>query len=310
MSNYRAGDVIRMTRLAIGMSQEELSENICSVQTLHRIENGKTRVKKELYERFMAKMERVPEKNYAVCVGKDMELLEERKLFEDAMGRYDYKKAEKYLKQMKEKADDNLITKQYLLKAEALVNYYCGRIDEEEKIKKLEEAIKVTLPDYEKYIEKEFPFTEQEIMNLMSVAIGYCYLDRQEKAIKLYEKLLQCLDMDYIAGEYVEHMKVIIMRNLSVAYAEIKKYEKALLLNEECMNLAKENNDGVNLAVILSDKAGIILRQIESREIEDLDRCLAERCLRQSYYLSAARKDMKIARIINKFYKKEFEESF
>lgn len=308
MSNYRAGDVIRMTRLAIGMSQEELSDNICSVQTLHRIENGKTRVKKELYARFMAKMERVPEKNYAVCVGKDMELLEERKLFEDAMERYDYKKADKYLKQMKEKADDNLITKQYLLKAEALVDYYCGRIDEEEKIKRLEEAVKVTLPDYEKYLEKEFPFTEQEIMNLMSIAIVYCHLDKQEKAIKLYEKLLKCLDMNYIIGEYVEHMKIAIMRNLSVVYAEIKKYEKALLLNEECLKLAKENNEGINLAVILSDRAGIILGEIEKGEREELDKHIAEKCLRQSYYLSAARKDMKIANIIKEFYQKKFGE--
>ena len=62
MSNYRAGDIIRMTREFVGMSREELSDEICSVQTLYRIESGKTRVKRELYARLMAKMERVPEK--------------------------------------------------------------------------------------------------------------------------------------------------------------------------------------------------------------------------------------------------------
>ena len=55
MSNYRAGDIIRMTREFVGMSREELSDEICSVQTLYRIESGKTRVKRELYARLMQK---------------------------------------------------------------------------------------------------------------------------------------------------------------------------------------------------------------------------------------------------------------
>ena len=46
MSNYRAGDIIRMTREFVGMSREKLSDEICSVQTLYRIESGKTRVKR------------------------------------------------------------------------------------------------------------------------------------------------------------------------------------------------------------------------------------------------------------------------
>ena len=48
MSNYRAGDIIRLTRIAIGMTQEDYAGEYCGVQTLHRIENGKVAVKKEI----------------------------------------------------------------------------------------------------------------------------------------------------------------------------------------------------------------------------------------------------------------------
>lgn len=78
MANYRAGDVIRLTRQAVGMTQEMLCENICSVETLSRIENGKHKVKRDTYRRLMERMERIPEKNYAICTGKYMELLEEK----------------------------------------------------------------------------------------------------------------------------------------------------------------------------------------------------------------------------------------
>ena len=40
MANYRVGDIIRLTRIASGLTQEQLSENICSVETMSRIENG------------------------------------------------------------------------------------------------------------------------------------------------------------------------------------------------------------------------------------------------------------------------------
>ena len=307
MSNYRTGDVIRMTREYLGISREELSDGICSPQTLYRLEYGKTRVKKELYAELMAKMERVPEKNYAVCVGKNMELLEERELLEKAMQDYDYEKADQYLKKLKEKADGNMITEQYVLKAEALLDYYCKRSDGETTVKRLEVAIRITLPDYEECLNKKFPFTEQEIMNLMSLANAYYHLEKYEKAISIYEKLLECLNMDYIFGEYVEHMQMIIMRNLSIAYLEIKRYEEALKLNDKSLKLAKENDEGREVHILLSDKACMILIEIENRKRDSSDKGLAEKYLRESYFLATARGDRKSSEIYKRAYEDKFQ---
>ena len=49
MANYRANDVIRLTRKAVGLSQEAISEGICSVETFSRIERGKTKIKGDTY---------------------------------------------------------------------------------------------------------------------------------------------------------------------------------------------------------------------------------------------------------------------
>lgn len=308
MSNYRTGDVIRMTREYLGISREELSDGICSPQTLYRLEYGKTRVKKELYAELMAKMERVPEKNYAVCVGKNMELLEERELLEKAMQDYDYEKADQYLKRLKEKADGNMITEQYVLKAEALLDYYCKRSDGETTVKRLEEAIRITLPDYEECLNKKFPFTEQEIMNLMSLANAYAHINKYEKAILIYQKLLDCLNMEYIFGEYVDHMKMIITRNLSLTYFKIEKRVEALKLNKKCLEIAKYKNKGINVHILLSDRAAIVLEQIEKGERDRKDICLVKKYLRQSYYLAAARGDEKSAEIYRKAYEQNVDE--
>ena len=87
MGNYNVGDMIRLSRIAKKMTQEELSEGVCSVETLSRIENGKHKVKSDTYRQLMEKMYQITEKNYAVCVSRDMELIEEREYFEDAMAK-------------------------------------------------------------------------------------------------------------------------------------------------------------------------------------------------------------------------------
>ncbi len=101
MGNYNVGDMIRLSRIAKKMTQEELSEGVCSVETLSRIENGKHKVKSDTYRQLMEKMYQITEKNYAVCVSRDMELIEEREYFEDAMAKHDFEKADFYMEQMK-----------------------------------------------------------------------------------------------------------------------------------------------------------------------------------------------------------------
>lgn len=308
MSNYRAGDIIRLTRISNGISQEELSYGICSVQTLHRIENGKTRVKKELYYRLMERMERVPEKTYAVCVGKDLELLEERTKLEDALNKMEYEKSDEYIKIIREKSDDNVVTEQYVQKAEALVEYHCKRIDEETLIKRLEEAIGLTVPEYRDYMEKKYPFTEQELLCLLNIAQNYTKLDKYDEAIKFYEKILECLNMEYIFGGNTRHLKIITLSSLSRTYGSKKEYEKANELCRKALNMAKAEDEGIIAEGILTDITWNILRQIERNERKKEDDMIAKKKLRQAYYFALARDDKKIAEICEKVYEKEFDE--
>ena len=142
MANYRAGDVIRMTRNAVGITQEDLSDGICSVETLSRIENGKHKIKRETYRKLMEKMGRAVHDNCAVCMGKDMSLLEEYTLFEDAMAKREYNMAKRYLERIREKISDLLVDRQYLKRVETLLTYELGELSPQEFLLQLEETIK------------------------------------------------------------------------------------------------------------------------------------------------------------------------
>ena len=66
MGRYRLGDIIRMTRKSLSITQEELSLEICSVETLSRIESGRQNPSKDVYELLMERMGRVRERAYSM----------------------------------------------------------------------------------------------------------------------------------------------------------------------------------------------------------------------------------------------------
>lgn len=145
MGNYNVGDMIRLSRIAKKMTQEELSEGVCSVETLSRIENGKHKVKSDTYRQLMEKMYQITEKNYAVCVSRDMELIEEREYFEDAMAKHDLKSRLLYGADEKTCWKRRIYTKIYP-PGKYFLDYYMQRITAEQLVEALEELAEEVVP--------------------------------------------------------------------------------------------------------------------------------------------------------------------
>ena len=100
MSKYNSGEMIRLYRVSKKMSQEVLSEDICSVEALSRIENGKQGTKFELYKNLMHRLGGIPEKSYEI-LDDDMKISELRFQYEDAMKKNNFDEAEMLLKKSK-----------------------------------------------------------------------------------------------------------------------------------------------------------------------------------------------------------------
>lgn len=186
MGNYNVGDMIRLSRIANGMTQEELSEGVCSVETLSRIENGKHKVKSDTYRQLMEKMYQITEKNYAVCVSRDMELIEEREYFEDAMAKHDFLKADIYMARMKEIAGEDVSTQRYIRRESAFLDYYLQRMTAEQLVAELEQLAEEVVPWYKQFLDSEvvYPFREQEITLLKRLAVAYGRIDEHPKSKK------------------------------------------------------------------------------------------------------------------------------
>lgn len=309
MANYRVGDIIRLTRIASGLTQEQLSENICSVETMSRIENGKHGVKKDIYQKLMEKMNRNPERSYAICVDKDMQIIEERAAFEEAMTRHDFERADEYMTLLKEKAGESILTKNYVRRESAFLDFYQNRITSAELVEILEELAEETVPDYRRYMEEKiiFPFTEQEIILFKRLAVAYGRNDKNELALEICEMLLRSLRSEYMV-EWKKN-EITVIGNMAFFYSRLNKYDIAYKLVCEVCNKAKMYDNGILLEESIFNKSWCTVREIKECKNKEgeIERC--KKLIRKAYYLSLARNDQTNLKIFSDYYATQFGES-
>lgn len=309
MANYRVGDIIRLTRIASGLTQEQLSENICSVETMSRIENGKHGVKKDIYQKLMEKMNRNPERSYAICVDKDMQIIEERAAFEEAMTRHDFERADEYMTLLKEKAGESILTKNYVRRESAFLDFYQNRITSAELVEILEELAEETVPDYRRYMEEKiiFPFTEQEIILFKRLAVAYGRNGANELAIEICEMLLRSLRSEYMV-EWKEN-EITVLGNIARFYTRLGNYKLANEINAVVFKQAKKFDKGVLIEEVIFDEAWEILRQIKANEEkkERIEEC--KKMMQKAYYISLSRNDYANMKIFSEYYATQFGES-
>lgn len=316
MANYRAGDVIRLTRNAVGMTQEELSEGICSVETLSRIENGRHKIKRDTYRKLMEKMGRGVHDNCAVCMGADMSLLEEYTLLEDAMAKREYDTAKWYLTRMRGKISDSLIDRQYLKRIEALLAYRLEECSVQMFAVQLQEAMEMTIPDYADYLwgeksDKVYPYREQEILILMGMGTAYNAMGKLEKSIAVYETIIRSMDAGYMDEKNAAELKLINLANLSIPLRRLGRHEEALAKAEEGLKIAVSRRYVHTLVELLVSAAWIriqISERAQKSEKQEQEILNAKKMMRQAYYIAAARKDIYNQKKISEYLKNHFED--
>jgi len=309
MGNYNVGDMIRLSRIAKKMTQEELSEGVCSVETLSRIENGKHKVKSDTYRQLMEKMYQITEKNYAVCVSRDMELIEEREYFEDAMAKHDFLKADIYMEQMKKLVGKDASTQRYIRRESTFLDYYMQRITAEQLVEALEELAEEVVPQYKKFLDSDviYPFREQEITLLKRLAVAYGRIDEYPKSIKICEMLLRSLREGYMAEWEIEELS--IAANLSKYYGAVGEYCKSMELCEYVLPKARKHAYAYVLYFILFDIEWNKIKMIETGELDqgELEGCKEH--IKGIYYTCRAKNNQIDMRNIKNFYEEYFGEA-
>lgn len=302
MANYKVGDIIRLSRNFIGMSQEELAFRAgLATETISRIESGKHKISTETYKKIMSALNRFPERSFAICSRSDMEIIEEKKLLEEAEVKYELDDAEYYLSCIKKQIGDNEIDRQYVLRAEVILRFYRNEKETKTFIEGLEQALRLTIKDweFEVYKEKKYPYTDQELLILMNLSSAYGEDNQCEKAMKISDMILEYLNAGYISSSETDNFKLAIKRNLTINYQMIGEYEKSLQILQAVLEEAVEIKYGSMITLTLYDIVWSMkkINQVGKGKQYTIDEIEAK--AKQVYYIAFARGDNYIIRLLN-----------
>ncbi len=240
MGRYRLGDIIRLTRKSLSITQEQLCDGICSVETLSRMETGKQSPNRDTYELLMERMGRIRERAYSMLSISDFKVLEKKKQFEDCIHGYDYKGAEGILKEIKKFLGNTVLDKQFLIRSESLIRYRLNQINTDEFLEGLQEAILLTIPMYGTISLASWPLTYNEALLLLNISTAYAEKEDYVRAIEILEESKSALKLSYMDEQQRILMQLSNIYNLSKWQSVIGEYEKSTETAQEGIELCRK----------------------------------------------------------------------
>ncbi len=240
MGRYRLGDIIRLTRKSLSITQEQLCDGICSVETLSRMETGKQNPNRDTYELLMERMGRIRERAYSMLSISDFKVLEKMKQFEDYIHVYDYNHAEEILTEIKKSLGNTILDRQFLIRAENLIRYRLKQITTDDFLEGLQEAILLTIPRYGTISLASWPLTYNEALLLLNISTAYAEKNDLEKAIAILEEAKSALKLSYMDEQQRVVMQLSNIYNLSKWQSAIGDYEKSTATAEEGIEICRK----------------------------------------------------------------------
>lgn len=198
-----SNEMVKELREAKGMTQEALSEDICTQETLSRIESGKRSPNKKNLYKLMRKMGIEREKYYAFIASEDYRLYEKVRLYKKCVSKGERENAHKLLDEIESHLDMSItVNQQFIETGRIREQVWEHTIDYEQAIEQLKEQLYLTMPPIpSKEIVYRVPY-RQEFAILNSMALYYKRNGYIQETINIYRQIKRSYDQSKIYMQY------------------------------------------------------------------------------------------------------------
>lgn len=267
---YCLNQVIRDRRKLLGISQEELSADICAPHTLSRIENhgGKIQRKKrrQLLQRVNMSGERY---DYEIITDRYEDYLLRSEL-DRATTSEDWSRVNHLLTTLCKRCADTPTNRQYFIKKEAIVKTFLEdghseKILRESFAKKLEDALHITLPLDMDQIDT-YPacaLSINEILGLLPLASCYEKLGMYQKSLSIFLFLRRCLESSSANVTFYADLYTRVEVGIASVLGSLGKYNESSIIIKKCLKLVMQNQHSEVLVRCLQGEAWNMSHQLE-----------------------------------------------
>lgn len=296
-------ELIKELREAKGTSQEKLCENICTRETLSRIESGKRSPNKKNFFAMLKKMGVERETYYGYIAADDYYLYEKVRTYFMREGKTSavLANAEKAFEELEKCLDRKyMINKQFLesvwLKKKKKETYG----DWEQCFEEMKRILSFSMEGYEGKLYR-VPF-RQEVLILVYMAISLRRLDRKEEALEIYRQILERYKKSIVKISFHAVPLFLVYINY-VGLLEVTNHlEESESIAQEGIVLSLECQRGDIAAEILANLSCVYEKKNASK--------LVKRCLKNSFYLLELYQSEKECSIIKERYETIYNLNF
>ncbi len=240
---FLLSETIRGRRIAFGMSQEKLAEDVCDAVTLSRIETGYSNCNATNLWKLMEKLN-LPGGTAVVSshtgTVHTYELTTEiARLSSFAK----YEEMEPVFERLKEQAGDDHYTRQYMLYKETALRKNLGKIDPAEAWKLQKEALHLTVPKKSPAELTTWAFTRTEAMIIQSMSYCAKKCGKTAETVEWMELLLKACQKQPLHRLHYYRSYALTLRNLSNLLDQTQEYERAICYANKAVLLNLETED-------------------------------------------------------------------
>ncbi len=257
-------EVIERRRKQRGISQEALSEDICTPETLSRIETGKRAPSRRNFKALAKKLAVREDYYYSVIEAEDFRLLEERFRLDWLIETRQWQKAKEAAERLERRLDmGNRYNRQYLGEIYYFVELSLTGIPEEERMRRLTSILNLTIPEYPLTEQvREWPeafwctvFTSEEISVMTQMATALHHEGKLEDSLYLSEQLYEYYKKSTVRPEFHFRTLLLILAQLSILLGTQGRYEECIQYSYEGVALCFASRKMSDMGLFINDIA-------------------------------------------------------
>lgn len=273
-------EVIERRRKQRGISQEALSEDICTPETLSRIETGKRAPSRRNFKALAKKLSVREDYYYSIIEAEDFRLLEERFHLDWLLETGQWQEAKKAAKRLEAGLDmESRYNRQYLGEVSYLVELSLTGIPAGDRMGRLTSILNLTIPEYVLTEQvREWPeafwctvFTSEEISVMVQMARALRYAGKPEDSSYLLERLYGYYQKSIVRPEFHFRTFLPILAQLSILLGTPEHYEECIRYSHEGIALCFASKKMLDMGLFVND-------------IANAKECLGDKAFALRYY--------------------------
>lgn len=293
-------ELIQRRRKIKGLTQEKLSENICTPENLSAIESGRRSPSIRHYDKLMEKLGMDKDFYNSFISAEQFEIYELRRECSRLIYLRKYEEAEVILKKIEDLIDIKIpINEQYVMFNKVLLQREQGKLNVDEALKEIVKALELTFDYNDGNFKTDVILSQEEAKIINYIGTLFLQMNQPEKTIAIYKKAVESYQSSKASAKCHYTGNNLILVNLCTCLEDTNQIE-------ESMEIAK-----LGISQVLSCGRGSLLANFLSNMaccFEKMDNKKAcQEYLRQAFYLSDMMKNEFFNSAVKKYYEERYE---